>query len=189
MPKSSAAEALLSLFTRPDRAASIAGDLMEEAHRRGPFWFWCNVAGTAISLLWHSLATAPIRSVALVLAALLLKLVVDIAIIRVGPHALGLHADRISGVGAMIAWRSALVPFLLGLFVARLARGREIAACTALVVALQINSCGYLAFYGSTGHAVPVSWFCISIFFNLISAVPLLGGAALVRRRALRLPA
>ena len=40
------AERLLSLFTSPDSAAGIVGDLSEERGQRGSAWFWRQVLGT-----------------------------------------------------------------------------------------------------------------------------------------------
>jgi hypothetical protein len=50
------AEWILGMFTGRERAASLAGDLVETAAERGVFWFWSSVARTAGALLWSELA-------------------------------------------------------------------------------------------------------------------------------------
>ena len=45
--RSSWSLALLALFTTPERAASIEGDLLEEARLRGRGWFWSQVLAYA----------------------------------------------------------------------------------------------------------------------------------------------
>lgn len=72
------AEKLLSLFTSPDRAAAIAGDLAEERGRHGGAWFWRHVLGTAFSLGRNAMSEAPLAVLALVLPGLLLLAVLMI---------------------------------------------------------------------------------------------------------------
>ena len=50
MNTASIAEWVLSRFTTPGRAASIVGDLTENADSRGGVWFWFSVIRTALSL-------------------------------------------------------------------------------------------------------------------------------------------
>src|SRR5262249_13202097 len=57
------AEALLSLVAPADHAASAVGDLMEEAHARGRFWFWQSVARLAASWLVRDLVAAPLAMI------------------------------------------------------------------------------------------------------------------------------
>lgn len=59
---------LFSLFTTPERAESIAGDLAEERQHRGRAWYWLHVAGVTLAL-WRSAASdAPLRLIALTIA-------------------------------------------------------------------------------------------------------------------------
>lgn len=70
--RDNAVEKLFSLFTSSDRAVAIAGDLAEERERRGSFWFWVQVVRITFAL-WRSAAIeAPLRVLALMLAALTL---------------------------------------------------------------------------------------------------------------------
>ena len=55
-PKSSLSFTLLTLFTSPERAESIQGDLMEEAQIRGRGWFWSQVIRTTGALCWKGFA-------------------------------------------------------------------------------------------------------------------------------------
>jgi hypothetical protein len=66
MHKPCYSEAFLSLFTSPDRAVAIVGDLREEAPRRGP-WRALKLLGVALALAWERIRSAPLRCLALVL--------------------------------------------------------------------------------------------------------------------------
>src|SRR5262245_6897047 len=61
MRKVDAAEWLLSLTTTPERAASTAGDLLEESAVHGTFWFWNRALRTTASLIWTSFTASPLR--------------------------------------------------------------------------------------------------------------------------------
>jgi hypothetical protein len=52
--------ALLTLFTSPERAGSVQGDLMEEAQSRGRVWFWSQVIRTTGALCWQGFAGSPL---------------------------------------------------------------------------------------------------------------------------------
>jgi hypothetical protein len=58
------AEGLLSLVAPTDHAASVVGDLMEEAEGRGSLWFWQCVVRLAAALLVRDLVAAPLSLVA-----------------------------------------------------------------------------------------------------------------------------
>jgi non-heme chloroperoxidase len=61
-------EALFSLFTSPDRAEAIAGDLAEEREQRGWIWFWLHAAGVTFALWRRAVVKAPLRVLALTAA-------------------------------------------------------------------------------------------------------------------------
>jgi hypothetical protein len=61
MRKTDFAEWLLSLTTTPERAASTAGDLQEEASTRGASWFWISLLRTAGALVWDNVSESPLR--------------------------------------------------------------------------------------------------------------------------------
>jgi hypothetical protein len=66
------AERLLSLFTSPDSAAGIAGDLSEERVQRGSVWFWRQVVGTAFALCRGAWFASPGSVLLLVLLGMVL---------------------------------------------------------------------------------------------------------------------
>lgn len=67
MGEKSCWEAFLSLFTSPDRAANIVGDLLEESRARSGLWY-LRIPGIALALSLQSARRAPGRC--LVLGAL-----------------------------------------------------------------------------------------------------------------------
>jgi pimeloyl-ACP methyl ester carboxylesterase len=61
-------ERLFALFTTPDRAQAIAGDLAEERQHRGSAWFWLHAVRVTLAL-WRSAALeVPLRVGALTIA-------------------------------------------------------------------------------------------------------------------------
>lgn len=67
-PKLSLSFALLTLFTSRERAESIQGDLIEEAHIRGPGWFWSHLILTTGALCWEGVVRSPFAMLRSVLA-------------------------------------------------------------------------------------------------------------------------
>lgn len=65
MVRAQLAEALLSLFTARDRAASIVGDFEEEQAPKGLLRYWRAVTVTAFALCFKAVSVAPIRSLVL----------------------------------------------------------------------------------------------------------------------------
>lgn len=51
---------LLSLFTTPENAAAIEGDLLEQARIRGRWWFWAHLLHTSFALFMQSLLREPL---------------------------------------------------------------------------------------------------------------------------------
>ena len=72
MPNLTRVESILSLFTTPDHASNIAGDLAEEFRPKGSFQFWRHVLGTATALFLQHLKQQPIRNFMMVSACLVL---------------------------------------------------------------------------------------------------------------------
>jgi magnesium-transporting ATPase (P-type) len=72
MQRADAAEWILSLATSPERAASIAGDLAEEAPSHGTLWFWGSLTRTVASLVWRAFTEAPLRITGMASLSLLL---------------------------------------------------------------------------------------------------------------------
>ena len=109
MRKVTAAEWLLSLFTTPDRASAVAGDLLEQ---RGSFWF--NTLRTAGALLLKSAAAQPLR---LLLVVLLGDFLYEC--VRDGPMIL---ITRGQASLWRLAWRLVVAPAAMGYVVSRFAR-------------------------------------------------------------------
>ena len=59
MSSSSLSFTLLTLFTSPEHAVSIQGDLTEEARTRGRIWFWSQVLRTTGALCWKGFRQSP----------------------------------------------------------------------------------------------------------------------------------
>ena len=73
MRKTQIAESVLMLVTSRERAAAIAGDLVEESPGRGAWWLWWSVLRTAGSLLWRGLGADPLQLAGLALRGVLLN--------------------------------------------------------------------------------------------------------------------
>lgn len=135
------AEWILRLATSPDRAASISGDLAEEATARGVLWFWSNVLRTATSFLCRGLAENSLRLAAVASLALAIDIVMSLALAGLsgiefflaawGGHQIDLHS---------IEWIILLdappliVTLLIGRMLARLTPGCELSACLAYAI-------------------------------------------------------
>ena len=85
MPNLSRAESMLSLFTTPDHASNIAGDLAEEFNPQGSFRFWHHVFGTAFALFLQQMKPQFLRNIMMVSACLILT---EIALSGVIPSTL-----------------------------------------------------------------------------------------------------
>lgn len=70
MPKPALAQRLVALFSAPDRAVSIVGDLVEESRSHGAGWYSLQVLGTSLALCLSSVRSDPWRSLRLVFLGL-----------------------------------------------------------------------------------------------------------------------
>lgn len=133
MRSASAAEWILSLFTPPDRAASIVGDLTEESSARGALWFWSSVLRTACSHFWRDLSASPWRMVGLAFWGFLAHLVLCSSVVLATVYwhrawmTAGYRSAMLPSWGYEIIFSTA-VPFLVGWMLARRAEVRELAA-------------------------------------------------------------
>jgi hypothetical protein len=176
MRRDQIAELILSLFTSPERAASIIGDLEEDAPARGNFWFWECVARTVFSLLRHDLTAEPLfllglavrgtlfslRLVALWSVLILLGIVVVAAVVvqikaAAGPAPSWVHGQAVMDSAGYLLGLTAMVmiEFRVGQWLARRARGREMAACLAYL------AFGYVLW--SVTAAILYAWFAPAI--------------------------
>ena len=90
-------EWLFSLFTSPDRAEAIAGDLTEERARRGSTWFWLQVCRTLLALWRSAVMDGPLRVIGLTLAG---------AVLFIGPAFVGVAAFGLFPhlMGSFVTW-------------------------------------------------------------------------------------
>ncbi len=158
------AELLLCLFTDADRATSIVGDLQEQAQERNSpnsLWFWTQVLRTAAVLFVHNLAAAPLRLGVLVVFGCLLELTCT----RIGGFLMGAWVNAANatpphpalllplGDFGIWVWQSGH-PLLVGILVARLARGRELTVCIAVAVAMALVNLFFVVSFFWWNHAL-----------------------------------
>jgi hypothetical protein len=177
LPDYSVAEKLLSLFTTPERAVTIAGDFAEDAGRRGSLWFWRQASGTAISLALRQVASAPIR---MILLFLLGNLLIDAAIMLFGPfvETVTVQPNPAIWQSAWVIWRLTAA-FFTGLLLARLSAGREIAICGAVALSRQLFL--FSTWIWITTREFPLAVPDGVVFSNLWPALVLLLAGALHR--------
>jgi hypothetical protein len=174
-----AIERLFSLFTSPDRAVAIAGDLAEEREHRGWAWFWLQVLSITFTL-WRNAATeAPLRVLALTLAGgvlLTAPALGGVAAVFLIPRLMDSPVGWITL--AFFWWGGAL---WTGASLVALAPHRGMAACAMLAVGGEALLIGFggPAVWRDPGNADFVL-FCTT---GLVAAMSLLTGAAVARRR------
>ena len=132
---------LLSLFTTPERAESIEGDLMEERLGRGNLWFQLQVIRITFSLFQQSFLQAPLQTSVLSTATfgllfgavLVTANILELIWVNYAPHAflMFLMAIMITGMPS----------FLMGMILIRSAPvlGVRAVASTTLLIFLAIN--------------------------------------------------
>jgi hypothetical protein len=172
-------ERLFSLFTSPDRAVAIAGDLAEEREQRGWIWFWLHVVSVTLALWRNSTTEAPLRVLALVLAGLALLAAPafgGVAVVLLVPQ---LMDSPVGWIALPFFWWGGAL--WTGASLVALAPRRGMAACAMLALG------GEALLIGFGGPAV---WrdpsntsFVLFCTTGLIAAMPLLTGAAVARRR------
>lgn len=148
MPKDHSAEHIFTLFVAPDRAESLARELHNDCRARTFSGFWWRVISIALELGWKTLMSRPARAVAvLVVAYLLSVLVMHLSGYLWMQHPISrdftvnylwFEIFRLLNEGAL--------PFLIGIFLAGLARGQEVTIC--VISALMLTGIyGCLRFY------------------------------------------
>jgi hypothetical protein len=177
--RDSTIEKLFSLFTHPDRAVAIAGDLVEERQQLGWIWFWMQVMNVTFSL-WRRAATeAPLRVLALLLTGLALLTALGfggVASVFLFPYAIDSPWGWIAL--AIFWWGGALAT---GTTLVAISPRRGMAACAMLAVGSEALWIGFAgpAVWRGTSNTELVGFFTA----GLIAAMPLLSGAAVARHR------
>jgi hypothetical protein len=144
MSRGDIAESLLSLITSPERAASTAGDLVQEGATKGKFWFWSRLLRTTGALVLREWADHTLRITGLAFGACLINgllfVISIVAIFVVGAAALevtqrlglDIMADYyVARAGS--AWTTVVSQIVIGRWLARRSPGKELAACLAFV--------------------------------------------------------
>ncbi len=173
-------EWILALVMTDDRAAATVGDLMEDAQTRGVLWFWAGVLGTAFSIVWRDLRAEPGRMAWLAARAWAFQMICVVGWGLLYGLADGLSRQWRRSPG-IPAWSSTAfqaaglaVAFLAGRWIARRARGRELAACFALAAVGPVLEAALPAAIRHTG----ANW---DVHFD---ALQLGGGSASALRRS-----
>lgn len=174
-----AVEMLFSLFTTSDRAVAMAGDLAEERPRRGWTWFWLHTASITLTLWRDSVTRQPARVLALMLAALGLLAApacVGVAAVFLVPHSMN---SPLGWIALSLCWWGGAL--CTGATLAILDPRRAMTACALMAisgVALWLTS-GVPAVWRDPSNSGTRPFFAI----GLLSAIPLLLGAAVARRK------
>jgi hypothetical protein len=199
MRRADVAEWILSLGTSRERAASITGDLTEEVGARGAVWFWSAVARTTAAQVWRDVVGdrkammkfayhgLRLQVVALILAGLLgIGIMIPIVGLEVGIGAVTGSAFPPALATSIQVWVMVGVAlfanFHAGRWLAMLAPGREFPAVVSLIVVelvisgtVSLVAAGSGAWWGLAPNAAS----------NVASLLPLIAGAAVIRRRQL----
>jgi hypothetical protein len=166
MPKIRTADWLLSLFTTQDVAASISGDLIEEARDRGPWWFWSHTLRTTFALCGREIVRRPDRFLTIVFFAVFSH---EHALLITEPTWVSQWSwiVRVILVGRLVA------PFMLGLLTAFLAGESGMAGCLAVaVIRFSLTTTQW--------HGKPFTWLVVTA---LLPAVSIVAAGVFVRLR------
>ena len=188
------AQRLLCLYTAPERAEAIVGDLLEQSRTRGRGWFWLQSVGTALSLCFKSVRTAPGRSLSVGAAAFVLWLGIYVALavgtglLRYFDPSAAASLDASLSLAPPGFWLRILTVvvgtnFLAGLLITRFASTRTLTGSTPLVV---IWLACWLAWPLLGEFLYGLSWYWIvagALAFPFLYLLPLLAGSVLAARR------
>jgi len=192
------AELFLCLFTDADRATSIVGDLQEQAQERNSLWVWIQVLRTAGVLFVHNVAAAPLQLGVLVVVGCLLELTctwIGGFLMRAWVNAANAappHPAILLPLGdfGIWVWQSGH-PLLVGILVARLARGRELTVCVAVAVGMALVNLFFFVSFFWWNHALLTNtpWRVVTNSADSaiwLTAVLVLAGALVRGRRLAR---
>jgi hypothetical protein len=200
MGKADAAEAILSLTTSRDHAASIAGDLTQQAPHKGAIWFWGALIRTTTSLTWSAFTESPLRFTGLALLGLLVQVFytllfdIPIAVFRLGvllerrpaspaPPA-GFDAAVASGVGWEYFFVFLIASFCVGRWIAKRAPGRELVVVVAIWFTSHIVWIPVMALTTDGGGILPsLADLAANVVATVIGALVTFAGIKSMRRR------
>ncbi len=182
MPESVATEWFLRLFTTPDRAAAIAGDMSEEGRVS-----WCDTLRTAAALFFRQAASQPLRLAFLLMAGVFLAIGGNIIILPFGRHNFGPSIPWWVQI-YLIGVNRVLVPALIGYIAVRLARERDLTLCLSCVIALAALTLVNVSLAALRWTPADYSgWLFISfvLWRAIVPALSLLVSGVFARRRVL----
>ena len=197
MRKAGIAEAILSLTTSRDHAASIAGDLVQQAPFKGATWFWGSLVRTTASLTWKAFAEAPVRVTGLALLGLFLQmfymLVIQVPIVLL--H-LGLSTARRPvpsqpaefNFAATAGWEYMfaflVASYFIGKWLARRAPQKELAVYVGVWFVAHILWIPMLALIPGLNQSVPtLADLAMDIVATVIGGLCVFAGVRSMRRR------
>jgi hypothetical protein len=173
-----AVEVLLSLFTSPDRAEAITGDLAQERKKHGWIWFWLHVVRTSLALWRSAVADAPVAVFFVALAGCALfaaPAIGGIAAVSLFPLSFGSPVSWVTL--ALFWWGGAL---WIGASMVVIAPQRGMVACATLAALSEALLIGL----GVAVWRDPVETaFLLFYTTGLLVAAPLVIGGAIARRR------
>lgn len=180
MPSTGRAQKLLALFTSPECAEGIAGDLTEGHEGGSSISFWRHVLATMVALWGSTFSRAPLATLSLLAAGWFLfaaSALGGVVAVRLFPEQIGPTAGWM--VLSSLWWGGALCT---GALLVSVAQVRGMAAC----VVLALTAEALLMVFGVTvrrpSPAIP------DVAFYLIAALaplPLLTAGTIVRLRVL----
>jgi hypothetical protein len=170
------AERLLSLFTSPDSAAGIVGDLSEERGPRGSVWFWRQVLRTVLSLCRGAMFESPVVVLALVVVGFALAEAVSLGASVAAITLFGLQPSHgLQILLTLVRWPGTLIA---GATLVAAAPRLGMTACVLLAGLLAVLSLAVAVVASDTSQFLWLAW-----VIGLVSPVCLLFGGAMIRRR------
>jgi hypothetical protein len=176
MPDTTFAQSLLALFTTPDRAAEIEGDLLEQRRERGSLWFAWQVIATSATLCLAGLRQRGGLLLLIAYATYELVLKLNWMVLLPVKRRMAHEWDLTFLVPELVRnGINGTTNFLLGMLLVRLSP-RHGASVVLLAAGLML---GRVAILDSVGYALQMAVFGVT---------PALGGMLLMRWLQLRHP-
>ena len=185
MRKAGIAEAILSLTTSRDHAASIAGDLVQQAPLRGAMWFWGSLVRTTASLTLKAFTEAPVRVTGLALLGLFLQMfymiVIQVPIVLL--H-LGIGRPSVESPGWEYMFAFLVASYFIGKWLARRAPQKELAVYVGVWFVAHILWLPMLALIPGLYQSAPsLADLTMDIVATVIGGLCVFAGVRSMRRR------
>jgi len=185
MRKAGIAEAILSLTTSRDHAASIAGDLVQQAPFKGAMWFWGSLVRTTASLTLKAFTEAPVRVTGLALLGLFLQMfymiVIQVPIVLL--H-LGIGRRSVESPGWEYMFAFLVASYFIGKWLARRAPQKELAVYVGVWFVAHILWIPMLVLIPGLNQSVPsLADLAMDIVATVIGGLCVFAGVRSMRRR------